>query len=144
MAISANKIADYFLKLSDEEEAISNLKLQKLLYYAQGFYAALYNGTRLFPDQIRAWAHGPVVPEVYRRFKEHGANGIPRPKDFDLREIDEDTSLLLEEIWRAYGQFSAWRLREMTHQEPPWQKTPQNEEITIENLEAYFRTRIQA
>jgi uncharacterized phage-associated protein len=52
----------HFLKLSQPDigDVISNLKLQKLLYYAQGFYLAIY-GKALFEEDIVAWEHGPVV-----------------------------------------------------------------------------------
>ena len=59
-------IAKYFLAQADEEigDLISNLKLQKLVYYAQGFYLALHDEA-LFPEDIEAWTHGPVVPVLY-------------------------------------------------------------------------------
>lgn len=63
--LTANDIAKYFLALSNNEESgelISNLKLQKLLHYAQGFYLALYDQP-LFHEPIEAWAHGAVIPD---------------------------------------------------------------------------------
>ena len=58
----AREIAEWFLAWAEDIEAdISNLKLQKLLYYAQGHYLAR-TGVPLFDDVIQAWAHGPVVP----------------------------------------------------------------------------------
>ncbi|OQY42717.1 MAG: hypothetical protein B6240_13665 [Desulfobacteraceae bacterium 4572_87] len=55
----------------DEEagDLISNLKLQKLVYYAQGFYLALYDEP-LFNEPIEAWTHGPVIRELYRSYNE--------------------------------------------------------------------------
>ena len=75
MAMSAQQVADYFLASADEEELVTNMKLQKLLYYAQGFHLAVH-GEPLFHDPIVAWSHGPVVPEVYHRFKHNGSSGI--------------------------------------------------------------------
>ena len=76
---TAFSVAKYFLFLSDEEagDTISNLKLQKLLYYAQGFHLAL-NDSPLFAESIEAWTHGPVVPVVYQLYKHAGASAIPR------------------------------------------------------------------
>lgn len=71
---SALTVAKWFLwyndKILEEEDAdlISNLKLQKLLYYAQGCYLALKNEP-LFNEQIVNWAHGPVVEEIYHKYK---------------------------------------------------------------------------
>ncbi|MDB6118895.1 MAG: putative prophage protein, partial [Verrucomicrobiaceae bacterium] len=78
---NALDVAKYFLSKADADEAgdvISNLKLQKLLYYAQGFHLAL-TGAPLFEEDIQAWVHGPVVREVWQAFNQYGANGIPAP-----------------------------------------------------------------
>ncbi len=70
---SAYDIANYFLKLSDEDsgERLSNMKLQELLYYAQGFHIALHD-IPLFEDSILAWIHGPVVAKESYEYKKHG------------------------------------------------------------------------
>ena len=62
---NAAEIADYFLSLQDEEagDGISNLKLQKLLYYGQGCFIALCGPENpLFHEKIYAWDLGPVIP----------------------------------------------------------------------------------
>lgn len=56
-------------------EYVSHLKLQKMLYYAQGCYGAL-TGERLFDDKISHWEHGPVVGNVYHEFKKYKDSGI--------------------------------------------------------------------
>jgi uncharacterized phage-associated protein len=121
---NAIDVADYFLCLQDRyaEDYISNLKLQKLCYYAQGFYLAM-NGERLFPDDIEAWQHGPVVPNLYDKYKKYGSSELPISNGFDPDCISEEMQDLLSEIYQTYGQYSAWRLRDMTHQEPPWINT---------------------
>ena len=117
----AVKVARYFLSLADEEagDVISNLKLQKLLYYAQGFHLALFKKP-LFDDEIRAWTHGPVVPSTYHVYKDFGAAAIPIPDDIDPNEITDEERGLLDEVYNVYGQYSAWKLRNMTHTERPW------------------------
>ncbi|MFD2419431.1 Panacea domain-containing protein [Amycolatopsis pigmentata] len=66
---NASTVAKWFVAWAeaDDEATLSNLKLQKLLYYAQGHYLAL-TGRPLFDDEIQAWSHGPVVPAVYRQW----------------------------------------------------------------------------
>ena len=116
---TANQVADYLLSIQDEESGdISNMKLQKLLYYAQGAHLALYSKP-LFSDTIEVWTHGPVVPSVYHRFKKHSGNVIPAPNKPDITRLKNKTKDLLQEIYNVYGQFSAWKLRNMTHVEPP-------------------------
>jgi len=61
--LTCHDVARYFLTLMSEEngDLISNLKLQKLVYYAQGSSLALW-GNPLFSEKIEAWLHGPVIP----------------------------------------------------------------------------------
>ena len=138
--LSAKKVAEYFLSLSDEDlgDMISNLKLQKLCYYAQGFSLALYNKP-LFKEEIVAWNHGPVVPELYREYKEYGANGIPVP-NVDLTKYTKEEKELMNEVYTVYGQFSAWKLVNMTHSEAPWRDANINEVISIESMKLFFDT----
>lgn len=141
MAIKALEAANYFLSKTDEEagDTISNLKLQKLLYYAQGVHLAKY-GKPLFNEPIQAWIHGPVVPVVYHQFKRYEENSIPRPRkspDFFGKE-----KMVLDSVYRVYGQFSAWKLRNFTHDEPPWKNTPQGGTIAPSVLKSYFKTQL--
>jgi uncharacterized phage-associated protein len=136
-------VAYYYLyRAYQEEEAITNLKLQKLLYYAQGFYLAFFKKP-LFSNPIEAWTHGPVVPDVYRSFKQSGAEPIPGLKTFDKSVFDQDTLGLLDEVYKVFGQFSAFALRNMSHEEPPWDQTPIGNEIDLELMKSYFETRIE-
>jgi len=141
---SALEIAKYFLSLGDEEagDTISNLKLQKLLYYAQGFHLAIF-GSPLFEDEIEAWTHGPVVPSVYHEFKTYGGNTIPAQAGLDLADISDETRALLDEVYNVYGQFSAWKLRNMTHEEEPWKHAYDSMPagtISKDSMKEYFST----
>lgn len=137
-------VAKYFLCKSNEEvgDAISNLKLQKLVYYAQGFSLALL-GRPLFEDSLEAWMHGPVVPALYRAYKAYGANGIPVPTDFDPSALSADEARLLDEVYDVYGQYSAWKLRQLTHSEAPWQDNYSegftSQPIPLSEMEQFFR-----
>lgn len=117
---NVSDVARYFLSLAEEEagDDVSNLKLQKLLYYAQGFHLALFQRP-LFPNEIRAWTHGPVVVDVYHEYKNHGSATIPR-QTCDLDALTQEEKELLDEVYQVYGQYSAWKLRNMTHEEAPW------------------------
>lgn len=134
-------VANYFLAQVDEEagDLISNLKLQKLVYYAQGFHLALYDKP-LFSEFLEAWNHGPVVPSLYRAFKHYGSQALPCPSDLDFSIYGQQTKELLDEVYSVYGQFSAWKLRNMTHEEPPWKECEQGETISPETMKSYFKT----
>lgn len=134
-------VAEYFLAKCDEEagDTISNLKLQKLVYYAQGFYLAIEDEP-LFDEPIEAWQHGPVVSALYQRYKEHGARSIPIPEDLDFSIFSEKQKEVLDEVYDVYGQFSAWKLRNMTHEELPWKETPITGIISQDLMKSYFKT----
>lgn len=140
--ISAKSVAEWFLNQNNfmqsitDTEYITNLKLQKLLYYAQGVYLAKYNKP-LFKEKILAWEHGPVVKEVYDQYKKFGGNGI----EFNGSNIrfSEEIEQFLEMIYNYFGQYSAWKLRNMTHEEAPWLKTAQNAEIKTGLMRDYFK-----
>lgn len=136
-------VAKYFLAQADEDvgDLISNLKLQKLCYYAQGFHLAMFNRP-LFDETIEAWMHGPVSPDLYQRYKEYKGGAIPCPDDVDFSVFTDEQRELLDEVYAVYGQFSAWKLRNMTHEESPWVDTPTNGVITQERMRDFFVTRL--
>jgi uncharacterized phage-associated protein len=142
---SALDVAKYFLFKTDSEigEHISNLKLQKLLYLSQGFFLAIYDEP-LFLSKIEAWRHGPVVPEIYQQYKGHGSDAIQIPKSFDVDKVSKRAQKLLDEVWDVYGQFSAWKLRDITHEHNPWKETKQGDVINIAKMKRYFKTLIKA
>lgn len=141
MTYPVSEIANYFIWRANEDEEfgdnITNLKLQKLLYYAQGFHLG-WHGSAIFPEEIEAWAHGPVVRQLYFQYQECGASALSTPEGFDPASFDEQTRELLEEVYKVYGQYSAWGLRNLTHQEPPWKDTARNEAISTEAMRIFF------
>lgn len=137
-------IAQWFINKTIEDtnenggEYITHLKLQKLLYYAQGCYGAMKNQP-LFAEKIYNWTHGPVVQVLYDKFKHYGDKGIT---DYKLVEIDVETDGILREVYNVFGQYSAWGLRNMTHNEDPWKNTKSGEEITFNSIVNYFKREI--
>ncbi len=144
--LSAKNVAEYFLVSNDEEgrDLISNLKLQKLVYYAQGVYLALYN-TPLFNDPIEAWTHGPVVPDLYHEYKKFGDQAIDGPANIDYTKYSQQERDVLDDVYSCFGQFSAWKLRDMTHEERPWKDTYNNGGgvIPLATMKEYFMTFLQ-
>jgi len=137
---TAHDVALYFVSLVDEEagDSISNLKLQKLLYYAQGFNLAFY-GNPLFSESIKAWMHGPVVPQVYHEYKDFGSGPIA-VAPVNLDDYSDQVRSLLDDVYTVYGQFTASKLRDLTHGEPPWKNTPQSETIPLSLMKDFFKT----
>ena len=92
-------VADFFLKIVDRESesTITPLKLQKILYYAQGYYLAIHD-KELFPEEFEAWAHGPVNEEIYNKYRDYGYQSIPEP-EYEIKEFSKEfTSIQISGI----------------------------------------------
>lgn len=144
--LTAKDVAEYFLSLSepDDEDYISNLKLQKLIYYAQGFNLAIFN-LPLFDEPFEAWTHGPVVKNLYHEYKAYGAENIDRPEKIDLGKYAKQTRDLLDEVWEVYGQYSASKLRKLSHEEPPWKEAYEKcpgSEISRTTMGTFFKSQL--
>ncbi len=134
----------------EEPEYLSHLRLQKLLYYVQAW--SLVNRDRpMFPEKIEAWAHGPVVSDLYTTFATYGDGPIPlgiaRGEQIELDDEDKD---FVASVWEAFKDYSAVSLRKMIHQEAPWLDARKglgpadrcSNEITPEAMRAYFATEV--
>jgi uncharacterized phage-associated protein len=95
---------------------IDAMKLQKLLYYAQGWHLAI-TGRPLFADRIEAWRDGPVVPAVYARHR--GWRAVASWPG-DPMSLDEEAMQLLDLVCASYGELSGDDLSKLTHSEEPW------------------------
>jgi uncharacterized phage-associated protein len=143
MAYKALDIANKIISKTDLEhgDTISNLKLQKMMYYQQGFHLA-YFGTPLFDEDIVAWQYGPVVPSVYKEYKSFESNSISTSKEGISLSNDEEE--LFNNVYEEYNQFSAVALMKMTHEESPWKTTEINSVISRDKMMAFFKTQIEA
>ena len=102
------------------------------------------SGKPLFDEPIEAWQHGPVVKSVYHQYKKSGAGAVTDDQPLDYSIFESETREILDEVYDVYGQFSAWKLRNMTYEETPWKDTPVGGEITHDKLKEFFSTRISA
>ena len=127
-------IAGYFIRLATEERAeITPMKLQKLLYFAQGFHLALNDNIPLIAETIEAWKYGPVIPTIYQTFKYFGNSSITASQYYELTikgfvdesddRIDGKSKEFLKSIWDIYKGYSAIQLSNLTHlDDSPWDK----------------------
>ena len=122
MTFSSLSIANYFLSLQDQEagDTITHLKLQKLIYYAEAWNLVFSNGAPLINEDFEAWVHGPALPSVYAHFSSHGWS--PLQADTSEPPPPHQIQRHLDEVWKAYGPYSAKALEEFTHAEVPWKE----------------------
>lgn len=165
--MQTKSVANFFLKLGFEEEIeISPMKLQKLLFYAQGWHLG-FTGGLLFDEQVECWRYGPVVRSIFDHFREFGSSPIDRlatkhkfvngkwkivyPKV--PNSCNQDTKDILTTVWSEYKNYSAFRLSNMTHEEGgPWhtvfiannQQPPMGTDIPIDVMRDYFKELVGA
>lgn len=118
---TANEVADYIIcKMRESGDLITNLQLQKLVYYAQAWFLALYDDGPLFEEPIQAWVHGPAQPKLYGRFKKYGWR--PITEEIDSPKLSRRECAHIKEVLKVYGGFTATQLEILTHSEAPWQE----------------------
>lgn len=110
-------IAEYIIAIGKE---ITPLALQKILYYAQGFYQAFF-GKFLFEEDCQAWVHGPVYVDIYEKYKDFKSANIFIDIDYDIEDIIVDEKKeILDAIIKYFGYYNGKALEKMTHYETPW------------------------
>ncbi|MDX9703757.1 MAG: DUF4065 domain-containing protein [Candidatus Auribacterota bacterium] len=116
-----DEIATWFINTIYKKtgDSITNLKLQKLLYYAQAWHLVFFE-MPLFDEDFKAWAYGPVLTSIYAKLKKHGNNEIPIIKHRTSNIGDPNVEQLLEEVLSVYGGKSVYHLIDLTHSEKPW------------------------
>ena len=115
-------VAKFFIEIvanTPNEDAMTNLRLNKLLYFAQaGSISSL--GYTLIEEDFEAWDLGPVVKSVYKTFKEYGRNGIVN-QSFDRQALTKEEQLYLLDVLRKYSAMSTSSLVNKSHEKgAPW------------------------
>lgn len=125
---SVEQVANYLIHLRNNEletgkyYSLSNLKMQKMLYFCQGLYAVARNGENLIDDtHFEAWRYGPVVPSAYFRFNSYGQNDIPKLEAREFNYLNDEQMQIISDVWEALKYRSAFDLVEASHvQGGPW------------------------
>ena len=141
---------------NDKDYGISNLKLQKVLYFIQAYFL-ISTPEQCFRERIEAWDFGPVVPEAYREYKQFGSSNIPNVSyyvemDFDdfwkskvkkyrNEVISDGDKRRIEAVVDRFSDYSATDLVGITHNQAPWMDAyvpNRNNEITPQAIKEYF------
>lgn len=149
-----DSVESYFISkntsLDQGGDAVTPLKLQKLMYYAHGWCSAL-NGEQIISEDFQAWVHGPVLPSVYSKYKRYGFREIPSEKALMNGGLTVGQLTVLDWVWDKYGQFTAKQLESLTHHEAPWMNARGNlsgeefsyEVIKKESIDKYFSSLLE-
>jgi uncharacterized phage-associated protein len=150
MSYPASLIAYAFVKKGiNEGKFVTQMKLQKLVYFAQGYHLAKYH-TPLISENFQAWMYGPVVPEIYQDFKLYGSRPITDTNEFSPSlsykppfRLDAEAVDTIDYTWEVLKDISAMSLSNWTHQpNAPWAKVydPDSKSTPISNddIKQYF------
>lgn len=140
MGHSAKAIANEYLDLAKvENRFLTTMEVIKLVYIDHGWNLA-FTGNSMIRENVEAWRHGPVIRDLWDEFKVFGsgpilqyADGRPayakllltKPWENASYAIREDIvgteKVILESVWNAYKEYSAFQLSALTHQpRTPW------------------------
>lgn len=156
MSYAPLAIANTFLaEHGAERDGISHMKLQKLVFYAYGWWLA-YHDAPLTEEAPQVWKFGPVFNSLYSVLAPFGMKPIDSPRRAlpfeDAPTVPQDAvevRQLLEWIWQRYGSRTAGELSDMTHAKgTPWQteaeahdyRVPRHHSIPVETTKAYFKS----
>ena len=122
---NAIDVAKYILAVAYKNgDVLTNLKLQKLLYYAQAWYMVHHDGKKLFNDDIEAWKYGPVVRSIYNKYKGYGNTAIDREasNEEDICRLTPLDGEFIDGFLAEFMECSAISLVKMIHMEDPWRE----------------------
>ena len=132
---NALEVAKFFLA-TNPAGSITNLKLQKLCSYAQAI-AIAYLDQKLFSEDLEMWELGPVVPVVYRAYKDNESRPIAQC-DVNLDNFTMEERYILVTVNDEYAErYDALELCLKSHDEFPG-KRGSNEILTFEQLRKSF------
>lgn len=134
-------ISKYVIKYCMEKGyKITNLRLQKILYYIQGYFYKAYD-QMAFNQEIVAWPYGPVVPEAYYNFCSFGRNELClfENVDNDFSTISHEEKSYIKSIVDKCDNYSVTELVNKTHTEEPWKTTRERAVISLEKIAGYFK-----
>ncbi len=132
-------ICEYIVLLSmQREKQITNLRLQKVLYYVQGYFLKLFEYPA-FNEDIQAWQYGPVVPEAYYDYCIFGNRPLKTNTDWQDICIETKEKKIINKVFERCCDISIGQLVEQTHNEDPWKNTKKlKETIPLELINDYF------
>lgn len=118
----------------DEGKTITNLQIQKYLYYIQGAYIK-EQGQLLFSEPFSAWPYGPVIHEVWSEYSDNSRFPI---EHIETGEVIKDIKIKeficknMQELLKT----NIWELVDKTHEELPWKRARETSKgiITTEDL----------
>lgn len=144
---SIEKNAEYIISYFNEKgKDITNLKLQKLLYFLEAIYMVLADEDKLFDEDFYAWDFGPVNDEIYKKYKFF--INMPLSCDGPI-VIPNENKRYIDELYKNFGDYKGYELVAISHQNgSPWDiinkyynsNIPDNIKIEKKDTKEWFKS----
>lgn len=135
--MNAITLSNYIIEKFNEQGApITNLKLQKVLYYVQGYSLKIF-GKPAFREEIYSWQYGPVVPISYYEYNRSGSHRL-LPNGSGVAMPTQEQAKMIAKIICVCKDIPSSNLVEKTHMEDPWKYTFGGEIISKQKIKSYF------
>lgn len=136
--IKVLSLSNYIISLFEEQNCkITNLKLQKILYYIQGYFFKHF-GEEAFADEIYSWQYGPVVPVVYYQYNHCGACPLKSEGTQNI-QLEQKAEALIHKIVKKCMPIPSSTLVGKTHSELPWKSTEMGSVISKQDIRMFFK-----
>lgn len=149
--IVPSDIAKYYLVRSfDDGDLVSNLKMQKLVYYAY-VWSLVKNKKKIFKEEPEAWPNGPAFKTLYGELKKYGSEAIKEDYvDRDVADIEKliptEIKETIDDVYEKYNTLTPFELVLKTHTEDPWKNAreglgasdPSNQKISVGSILTYY------
>lgn len=120
----ASSVAQVFLNLAKADgKSLTNMQLQKLVYFAHGIHLSVYDGQPLIKECVKAWNFGPVIPELYEQLRKYGSSPVDEDISSDTYMLISDIDALkaIKKVWNTFKGVSASKLSDISHaKDSPW------------------------
>ncbi|WFG98103.1 DUF4065 domain-containing protein [Spiroplasma citri] len=139
------------LEINNEEIfGMTNLQIQKLMYFIEGLFMAKFN-KKIIKKKYKAWTYGPVLEELYFLLRKNGKSYIEKDNlenfnEIKIHEIEKkftnEELEFIERVFIYFSKYSAFELVSLSHIEGPWKETKNNEEINNDKMLYYFQEKL--
>ena len=142
-----------------EEEGLTNLQIQKILYFANMLHIGKYGANNpLVEEKFLTWIYGPAVDLLYERLKKYDGTCVEMEAFDDIVPIMDQGTLeptegkyklhveILKEAYKRWGKFAPYKLIGISHwQKGAWENSVRNKKREIDNIliEDEFKARYE-
>ncbi len=135
-------VAKYLIcKYNSKGTAITQLKLQKLLYFIEAYYMAKYDKDNLYNDNFKAWTYGPVSEKIYSKYKKYMDLNIAEVCDDNETDLNDESIIeSINSVYSIFGKLTSSQLITLTHsKKAPWSNTQRYGVISKEETKKWFK-----